>query len=210
MTELPTSLISPHFVAEKLDSPSVEDLIDVLEDRVTHWMIEPAKALADHPIFQVPAFALVLTYFEGIWSYIEGRDSRGQSHNFFVSGFVDVFRSGNVSEKVLARIGTALYEDARCGFFHDGAARDRIYFGEIGESAPLVVTVPEVDGVVDEDGEIQSILVDPSECLRYVEGHFRGYIGRLRNPEEEEARRRFVAVCRQKWAYDTPPRFMSL
>jgi hypothetical protein len=33
--------ISPNFDDAKLDSGSIEDLIDVFEDRVRHWLLEP-------------------------------------------------------------------------------------------------------------------------------------------------------------------------
>jgi hypothetical protein len=39
-------MISPNFPDEKLYNPSLEDLIDVFEDRVRWWLLEPAQALA--------------------------------------------------------------------------------------------------------------------------------------------------------------------
>lgn len=55
--------ISPNYPATKLDNPTHEDLVDVLEDRVRFWLFEPAKALAPHPIGQVAGFNLLMGYF---------------------------------------------------------------------------------------------------------------------------------------------------
>lgn len=41
--------ISPNFSSEKLQNPTIEDLIDVFEDRMRFWLLEPAKVLAPNP-----------------------------------------------------------------------------------------------------------------------------------------------------------------
>ena len=35
--------ISPSFKPDKLDKPSIDDLIDVFKDRTFNWLIEPAN-----------------------------------------------------------------------------------------------------------------------------------------------------------------------
>lgn len=55
----------------------------------------------------------------------------GRSKEFFWLGFADVFKASGVPEPVLLRVGELLYVDARCGFFHDGVFRERVYFAEI-------------------------------------------------------------------------------
>ena len=84
--------ISPNFSSEKLHNPTLEDLIDVFEDRMRFWLLEPAKVLAPHPHGQVASLNLLLTYFEGVWSYIQGRDSRGNYEIFFTDCFVEVLK----------------------------------------------------------------------------------------------------------------------
>lgn len=167
MPQEPETLISPHFLAEKLDKPSLEDLIDVLEDRVAHWLLEPAKSLLDSRHGQVAGFALLLSYFEGVWIYVKGEDSHQKSKRFFREAFVEVYSPSKLPVIALENIANVLYEDARCGFFHDSMFRDRIYFADLPNGAPLSITVPLKNGVPDEAGEIQTILVNPAQFSRY-------------------------------------------
>lgn len=207
-SEMPT-LISPNYPQDKLKDPTLEDLIDVLEDRIKYWLLAPAELLSSHPYGQVAGLGLLIGYFEGIWIYIQGRDSRNRSKSFFKEAFVDVFRSGGLSPELLARVAEVLYEDARCGFFHDGLFRNRIFFGK-NLGGCLRVTLPlKHDGALDELGEIQSILLDVEAFYRFVEGHFGTLLTRLRNPDEVDLRNRFKEICRQKWEYEEDPRVLA-
>jgi hypothetical protein len=205
----PGVLISPNFLHNKLQDPTIDDLVDVLEDRLMYWLLEPAKKLASNRVEQVAALSLLLSYFEGIWIYIQGEDSRRRSREFFESGFVEVFRPSGINEAVLKRVAGVLYEDARCGFFHDGMFRERIFFGKLRGGA-MHVTLPRINGAIDEDGVIQSIIIDVEEFCHYVEGHFRELIIRLRDSAHSELRSKFQAMCRQKWDYDGDPRVIAL
>jgi len=195
------SYISPHFPQDKFNNPSLEDLIDVLEDRISYWVLEPAKLLLDDPIHQVPGFSLLLTYFEGIWIYVQGVDSSGWSKKFFQEAFLDVFKHAKMSKGLLTRIAHVLYEDARCGFFHDGMFRHRIFFKKL-EKGELLVTLPRRNAQIDEMGEIQSILVDTYRFSSAVERHFTNYLTRLRNTNQIELRTKFETICRDKWKWD--------
>lgn len=203
------TLISPHYPQDKLEEPTLEDLIDVLEDRVKYWLLEPAKMLSTDPHGQVAGLALLLGYFEGIWIYVQGQDSRDRSKRFFKEAFIDVFRIGGLSPGLLVRVAEVLYEDARCGFFHDGLFRHRIYFGK-NVGGCLRVTLPRRDdGSLDEAGEIQSILLDVEEFSKFVEGHFGNFIARLRDPDQVELITKFKDICRQKWDYEGDPRVLA-
>lgn len=203
------ALISPHYPPEKLQNPIIEDLVDVLEDRLRFWLLEPAKELASHQFGQVAGFALLLTYFEGIWSYIQGQDSRRNSGAFFKSAFVDTFESCGLAPGLLERIAVVLYEDARCGFFHDGLFRHRIFFGKV-DGGCLSVTLPCTNGVLDEAGEIQSIIVDVEGVREYIEGHLEKFLSLLRDSSQKELRERFKAFCQQKWDYEGNPVSIAL
>jgi hypothetical protein len=205
----PKALISPHFSAEKLDAPTIDDLVDVLEDRVRYWLIEPAKTLIKDPIAQIAGFGISLSYFEGIWVYIQGRESRNNSKQFFKDAFSAVFRQSNMSDILLDRAGDVLYEDARCGFFHDGMMRERIFFSKFF-GGPLMIVLPMVDGVLDEKGEIEAIVVDPEEYVQYLEGHLGKFLKRLRDTTEVELRSRFEQICHIKWNIGGPPRVIPL
>lgn len=195
-------MISPNFSDEKLDNPSLEDLIDVLEDRVRWWVLEPARALLGIRHGFVSAVSLLLTYFEGYAIYRRGEDSNWQSKLFFREGFRDVFRNAKVSATFLDRVSDALYGDARCGFFHDGTFRDRILFSEKFD-AEFVVTVPKVGGKPDEAGSIESILINPRYFYRAVDAHFVGYVRALRDASNASLRANFKAAVSAKWSPDT-------
>jgi hypothetical protein len=201
--------ISPKFTEEKLDNPTVEDLIDVFEDRIKFWLLEPSKQLMQTEIGWVPGFSLLLSYFEGIWIYTSGKDSKNKSKEFFRKAFLDVFRASGLSEPLLDRIGALLYEDARCGFFHDCIFRGRTFFASINQ-AEMLITLPKKDGKIDETGAIQSIFIDVQKSHDTVSKHFATFISRLRNPTEIELRKSFYEICRVKWGFDQPGIFIGL
>src|SRR5262249_50624919 len=153
------------------DNPTIDDLVDVFEDRVDGWTLSPAAALMNMPHGAIAGFSLSLMYFEGIWSYICGESSNNRSKKFFVSGFLDVFSYSPVPEQLLRRVALLFYTDARCGFFHDGMFRDRILFGRTPGSV-FRITLPKRDGAPDLKADIETIIVDPAEFLSKVRLHF--------------------------------------
>jgi hypothetical protein len=195
-------MISPHFEDKKLDNPTLEDLIDVFEDRIQSWLLEPARALLQTQHGFVAAICLLLTYFEGYETYRRGEDSKGHSKEFFRKAFIDVFKSPTVDVAFLARLADALYEDGRCGFFHDGTARARILFSQ-QFAAEFVATVPKVGGKADETGAIQSILLNPQSFYAAVERHFVAYVKALRDPSNSSLRTNFKAAVEAKWSPST-------
>jgi len=190
-------MISPNYPDTKLDNPSVDDLIDVFEDRVRLWVLRPAKDLLDTQDGRIAGFCLILTYFEGIWSYIEGRGSQRRSKEFFEKAFVDVFRTANLKEKLLRRVAAILYADARCGFFHDGMFRERIYFASLS-GGEMLVTLPKNRGQLDEDGQIQSLLIDPRHFYSAVERHFDRFISSIRVPKNTAERTKFRTAFKEQ------------
>ncbi len=195
-------MISPSYRDTKFDNPSIDDLIDVFEDRIRVWLLHPAKGLVDSQHGQIAGFCLVLTYFEGIWSYIQGRGSQGHSKKFFEEGFVDVFRTTKLKENVLRRVAAILYTDARCGFFHDGMFRERIYFGSLSQGE-ILVTLPKKQGQVDEDGQIQSLLIDPQRFYSAVQRHFAQFILRLRDLQNVDERIKFRTAFKEQCDWET-------
>jgi hypothetical protein len=205
----PITLISPNYGPEKLRDPSFEDLVDVFEDRVRFWLLEPAKTLLAEQEGQVAALCLLLTYFEGICIYMKGEDSRNQSKAFFRDAFRSVFRRCELAPEALANIADVLYEDARCGFFHDGLFRGRVFFGNSTGSC-LSVTLPTANGAPDSTGEIKSIVVDVQEFYKYIEEHFVTLVSSLRDGAPPEAKSRFQMMCSEKWGYKRAPTIVAL
>ncbi|MCP3957592.1 MAG: hypothetical protein GY719_07035 [bacterium] len=190
--------ISPNYADGKFENASTEDLIDVFEDRMRYWLIEPAKALQSLPHGFVASISLLLTYFEGYAIFKAGKDSKGQSKKFFRTGFSEVFSGAGIKLPVLEKTADFLYSQARCGFFHDALFREKILFSE-AYPAVLLLTFPKVNGKLDTTASIESLVIRPSEFLRYVEGHFENYVGRLRNKTEAEVRDRFNSAVSRKW-----------
>lgn len=205
----PKAMISPHFPAEKLVKPTIEDLIDVFEDRMLGWLLRPAEKLMRDPVEQVAGFALSLSYFEGIWIYITGLDSKNRSKEYFRKGFVSVFTGGATPDALLERVADVLYEDGRCGFFHDAMLRTRVFFGGFHKGS-LSVTLPMVNGVIDQTGKIASIVVDPGEYVKFLIGHFEKYVKRLRDTSEADLRQKFQDACKLKWDYEGDPVVIAL
>jgi hypothetical protein len=201
-------MISPHFPDEKLDHPSHDDLIDVFEDRVRYWLLEPAKRLLANEHGAIAAVGLLLTYFEAIWIYVEGQDSKNGSKRFFRLTFLDVFAASGVSKPFLEKVANLLYEDARCGFFHDGSFRDRIFFSDLA-CGELQITVPKKNGQPDEKADIESVMIHPSRFYDAVDRHFRHYVAALRDHNQSDKRTKFERACRIKWDWESGPRVIG-
>jgi hypothetical protein len=193
--------ISPSFTEDKLDGPSIDDVVDVFEDRIQNWVLEPAKRLVADNIHQVAGFCILLTYFEGIWPYVRGQSSRGPSRRSFVEAFSVVFRSGSIPKAVLEEVAGVLYVDARCGIFHDGMFRDHVFFGRLDKGEMRITT---------KKGRIESIVVDAPRFWAAVERHFKSFVAVLRDTASVDERRRFYRVCKDRWDWDGDPRVIGM
>jgi hypothetical protein len=200
-TEMKT-FISPNFTQDKLDNPEIDDLIDVLKDRVLNWLFEPVKKLISEKDGCFGALCLLLTYFEGVWTYLSGTDSKGKSQQYFRNAFLDVFSSSEYPPDLLRRVADIMYEDARCGFFHDGMLRDRIFLTELNQIDMLITLPRKPDGKADINGQIKSILIDPKYFMAAIERHFIDYLLCLRNPKENIKRENFLKIAKAKWDYE--------
>jgi hypothetical protein len=198
------SRISPNFSDEKLRTGSLDDLIDVFEDRLKYWLLAPAKALLDVRFGELAALGLLLGYFEPCAIYGKGENSKGRSKEFFRAGFIEVFlkKSGH-SESLLGRIADLLYDEARCGLFHEGMLREHIFFGNV-TAGELLITLPRVDGKINQNGPIKSIVIDPHKFFIVVERHITEYLKSLRNPDNAELREHFKRAVDLRWRIDEP------
>lgn len=196
------TFISPNYKQDKLDKPKIDDLIDVLKDRVLNWLFEPARKLIAKKNGGFGALCLLMTYFEGIWIYITGIDSEGRSKKYFNAAFLDVFSSSNHDPKLLTQIAIILYEDARCGFFHDGMLRHRIFLAKLNQTDMLITLPRKSDGTVDVNAQIKSILINPKYFMAAIERHFIDYLLSLRNPNERVKRENLLKIAKEKWEYE--------
>lgn len=196
------TFISPNYPQEKLDNPTTDDVIDVFKDRVFNWLFEPTKKLMTEKNGCFGGLCLLLTYFEGIWTYMIGADSKGNSKKYFKDAFLDVFSSSGHDPLLLIRVAKIMYEDGRCGFFHDGMLRSRIFLTELNHIDMLITLPRKPDGNIDVNGKIESILIDPKYFMQAIERHFMDYLLCLRNPEQKVKRENFLKIAKEKWDYE--------
>ena len=194
-------LISPKYEPEKVKSGTVEDCSDVFEDRVRGWFLEPARALTKIPNSSFAILTIALSYFEGYAIYRFGADSSGKSKEFFRRAFLEVFvhvrpapghTDTPITSDLFARVADIMYEDGRCGLFHDGMSRKRLIMTRA--SAPINVSVHK------QTGDISVIIIDAAKFLSDIEAHLEKYLKDLRDPANIELREKFM----QAWRLKTP------
>lgn len=191
-------MISPRFPPVKLESGSVDDRIDVYEDRLQGWFFDPARALLTVPGAGIMILQLCLGYFEGYWIYRSGEDSKRRSKEFFRHAFKEIFShlvivdppDLNVPNDIMETLANLHYEDGRCGLFHDGMLRGAIFVGP--GSAPVSATIEK------STGRVAGILINPEMFLDEIETHSDQYIACLRDPSNTDLRKRFNTAWEMK------------
>lgn len=190
--------ISPNYTWGKIENPSLDDLLDVFEDRVRGWLLEPVDSLLQLPQGFVSAISLLFTYFESIQIYISGQDNKGTSKRFFINGFLAVFGSPGIDKSQLKNMAKTIYTEGRCGFFHNGLSGRKILYSKARDEA-LTVTLPKVDCKIDFNGKVQSIVINPDRFYKCVKRHFEKYIFDLRKNENKNLRENFKKAVDIKW-----------
>lgn len=200
--------ISPHYTQEKLNLNSIDDLIDVFEDRMIYWIFEPASILMKYKYGEISLTALLLPYFEAIRIYLIGEDSKYKSKRFFREGFIEVFGRSGMEESYLTKLANDMYKNGRCGFFHDACFNGNIMFSilpGVNDNSTFINTHPKIKGFVDKNSNIKSILINPVLFFEDIKSHFEGYLNDLRNPENVEVRSNFLKAFMLKCGLSDPP-----
>ena len=208
MEYITLNFISPNFGTEKLESASYEDLVDVFEDRMRYWFLNPVERLLELQHCQIAAIALLIAYFEGIEIYARGEDSKNRSFEFFADGFSKVFSSDHEDKDSSKIIAHAIYDQARCGFAHDGMFRNRVFFSDV-PSRPLLVSFRKKNGILDLS-QFESIVINPLRFLESVRIHFESYVKILREGSDPTLKQAFQNAVKLKWALDEEPRAIGM
>jgi hypothetical protein len=158
--------ISPNFTPAKLESGALADKIDVYEDQVLGWIINPAKLMFDYEHSGFAILALALTYFEPLGQSLSGGIKN--SYECFSCGFFAVFSMPARPDIEVARV---LYDQLRCGMFHRGFAKGMVRITR-DQEAPLVVH--------GDSGVVHTVIVNPWVVLLNVESHVREHCASLR------------------------------
>jgi hypothetical protein len=180
--------LSPKYDTSKLLEPTLENYIDVYEDQINGWYLVYAKQMHSDEHAGFAALQIVFSYFEGHAVFYKGEDSKSDSKGFFRDAFLSVFPElrtyHGMTEELLDRTISAMYEDGRCGFFHAGIARKRFM---LRDGEPIIRI--DVDPATRQ--EVLRVLLDRRRFVDRVCQHFEAYIARLRDPAEAKLRTNF-------------------
>lgn len=177
MTEPLTHHISPRFTAAKASPGTFVDWVEIWEDRMSGWLLAPAKALAAaDPNYQIGALLLAVAFLEPYEVFRTGADSDGKSSAFFCRAFRRVFGASEPAQpaEVWDEAAQEFYKQVRCGLFHSGMPGTKVWLTS-------AITGIRID-IYETTGDVQQILVNPSYFVSAVESELAKYIGILRDP----------------------------
>jgi len=158
--------------ARRLDS-DYSAKVDVYEDRVRTWFLDWAANLVHSDRVDdgvspgdYVALSVALAYIEGVEQYRRGEEPnpnrKGEAGNWFRASARRIFPAA--SKKAI----DMLWKSTRCGLFHCGFTKDRVYVSHSLYSQALEFTG---------DGELH---IDPARFVQLVLEDFDAYVHELR------------------------------
>jgi len=167
--------------------PTLDQKIDIFEDRIRGWQLDPAKEMRDKLIttesgfetYQFALLALLFSYFEMIGQYLNGELSHSQSKKIFRLGLRDVFPQFSDDD------GSVIYVRIRCGMYHAGIVQKGALLSDRFNDPIRFEQSPNV------------VYVNPVRLIDALDSHFSDYIARIRRPENQTERRNFLMVFDQ-------------
>ena len=182
MAELPVFALSPKYSTRDFpDFPNgmtLENKIDVFEDRIYGWQIGVAKKIIRHDISHagLALLQIVVCYFEMLGIYVAGYIGDRRSPANFKKGFKATFPEiGDEEEEFV----NTFYDSIRNGLYHVGLPKAGVilHCGNHGSVGFLPGT--------------RNLVVCPDALVDDIDIKFRQYVTDLRNPEKTELRRHF-------------------
>lgn len=211
--------ISSRFNSNKItNAKSLDDYIDVFEDKMKSWYLNWAIELnkTNNPKHQNQhaGFAVLLIgfwYFEAIQIFVTGefykkRNSKGKwvskSGEFFKKSFKNVFsnelKEYSIDEKnTITRIA---YDDGRCGLYHIGTTKSGIILDDGDNSKAIWIDKKDKDT----KNVIFRIRINRFKFIETIETHFDKYIHELRNKTEYKKREKFSAAWEKVYGTKIP------
>ncbi len=155
-----------------LDPFNVNDKITIYKRQVEDWFLNPATKLVKYKNSNNGFIVLMIcvSYLEGVEQYRRGQSSRNRSAEFFAAALERIYP--NLHTNIQYR---SLYEDARCGLFHNGMVAGKIIINN-GFATGL-----QFIGNAD-------IKISPSKLLRDIKIDFGNFITELQNNQETQQR----------------------
>ena len=175
-----TYAISPRFRLEDLEGATFEKLVEIFKDQMMGWLIEPANHLKSQQHAGFAILAIVLSYFEPIGQFLEGK--RGDSQKQFALGLRAVFPDLDKAE-FDALVGE-LYQQLRCGMFHRGITREKVVISPASDHAFAIE--------MNDKASLGRIVVTPVNLMQHLEQHLNRYVAQLLDPANVELRANFL------------------
>lgn len=160
-----------------------EAKLDVYEDRVQTWFLGPAASLLKQQNFvgDYVALCVALAYIEGVEQYRRGGDPpKSEAGKWFRASASRIF--GAPSKEAIER----LWKSARCGLFHSGFTKGRVYLSYDNTQALEISP----------DGEL---CINPMLFVELVKEDFKKYVCELRENPSAAAAKRFIDVWDRRW-----------
>lgn len=169
-----TSHISPKFTTATFGaSPSLDQKIEVFEDRELGWRFNVAEAMEAIYGAGYAIIAVVFSYFEMFEQYAAGQTSKAGSKVAFRDGYRRIYPSSTLLDAQI----DSVYDRVRCGMYHNGYTK----FGTmISGDYPEAVTV-----------DSGTVKINPHRLLDDLQTHFGGYIATLKEAANTAERANF-------------------
>lgn len=171
--------LSPNLTNEDFpsyyDDWTFRDKIKLFESQVLGWQLSIANDIINvhsraNPHAGFAVLSILLNYFEMIGKYLKGYEGIKQSKKHFTIGFLDVFKNIKVSDKVI----DVLYEDARCGMYHEALIGNRIILTG-AHNTPIFVI----------NKDLPAIAIDPQTLTSTLISHFNGYVKKIQESDQD-------------------------
>ncbi|MEA5580756.1 hypothetical protein VB620_05295 [Nodularia harveyana UHCC-0300] len=168
---------------QELNPRNIDDKIKIYRREVEEWFLLPAKKLLEENNFNNAFIVLMvcMSYLEGVQQYKTGISSstaRGYSERYFKDSIRRLYPGQFDNNGHLIK----LYDQARCGLFHDGMVRGSVRFKN---DYPEAIKFKN-------NGKI--IEINPTKLLNDIVDDFKKYINELEdinNDKSETARENF-------------------
>jgi hypothetical protein len=156
-----------------LNPNNIDDKIYIYERQVKKWFLDKATRLVKGKNNGFLVLMICFSYIEGVEQYIKGRESNGQSREFFRNSmhriYPGLFTDAQMND---------FYSEARCGLFHNGMVRGKILISLDFENS---IAIPDMD----------TIKVNPKNFLIDVKRDFEDYLIRLKDTRNVLLREKF-------------------
>ncbi|WP_156092908.1 hypothetical protein [Laribacter hongkongensis] len=199
--------MSSSYSHEKLENPSLDDLLDVFEDLWRHCFFAPVDLLLKTPSGDIAAMTVLCSYFEAIGGYISGENTNGRTKEFFVKSFCLVFCSNSPE---IHKAAEAIYKHIRCGLAHEGMLSHKVNYSRAGAKAFFLTYHKMPDTSLDIAAGVASIIVNPLRMYYGVLHHFDGYVRALRDGKDEVLVKAFQKTVERQWALGTSENIIGM